>query len=381
MSQTRTTLLEKRESLAAAIEDYLRHEVDTGSFPGAVWAIGDCDGVILDGAIGNAVVRPARIPATTATRYDVASLTKPLVTTSLALIAHAQGRADIDEPISRWLPELNEDKRDLTLTDLLTHRAGFQAWYPLYTAGFGSENYLRALVSRPLRYKPREGEIYTCLGMILARIVLERVWDEPLEETARRELFEPLGVETAAFNPPPLDKYVIAATEWGNYNERRMVAARNLPFRDFRNYIIWGETNDGNAFYMGGYGGNAGLFANARDVLRLASIYYCEGLLPEDLRQRAITNHTSGEEENRGLGWQLQMPREGHPSRALGPRCFGHTGFTGTSVWTDPDIGISLVLLSNRLHPNVQPVDLQRVRRHFHDLVIGAVREPAAQTA
>lgn len=352
---------------------YLEHEIELGSFPGAVWAIGDLSGNLIQEAYGNAVVKPARIPTEVTTRFDVASLTKPLITATLALIADEKEVAPLDVPISRWIPELREDKRDLTLTDLLTHRAGFQAWYPLYTAGFSTSDYLDALVHRPLRYKPRTSEIYSCLGYVLARIVLELAWKEPIESVIHREIFRPLHLPTAGFSPHPREKFEIAATEWGNFNERAMVDHRNIPFRDFRNYMIWGEVNDGNAWYLGGYGGNAGLFATAAEVVRLAFLYLTDEIFSPPVRAMALTNHTSGTEENRGIGWQLRMERPGHPSGALSRGCFGHTGFTGTSVWVDPERQIALTLLTNRLHPTVQKADLQPVRRRFHEIVIAAL--------
>lgn len=362
------------ERLRKELTQFLQREIDVGSFPGAVWAISDREGNLLQGALGNAVIKPARIAASVDTRYDVASLTKPLITATLALISHQKGIIDLEAPISRWIPELNDDKRSLTLTDLLTHRAGFQAWYPLYTNGYGSGNYLQALIQRPLRYEPRTREIYSCLGFVLSRIVLELAWGEPIESVVHREILRPLRLASAGFSPHAREKYAIAATEWGNFNERRMVAERNIPFRDFRNYMIWGEVNDGNAWYIGGYGGNAGLFATAAEVIELAMIYLRDNLLlTEESRALALRNHTIGKDENRGIGWQLKMDRPHHPSNPLSKGCFGHTGFTGTSVWGDPDRGIVLVLLTNRLHPTVQTIDMQRVRRRFHELAIEAM--------
>lgn len=362
------------DHLRSELERFLQREIEVGSFPGAVWAVGDDAGNMLQGSLGNAVIKPARIHATVETRYDVASLTKPLITATLALISHQKGVVDLEAPVGRWIPELNEDKRDLTLVDLLTHRAGFQAWYPLYVNGYGPPAYLQALIQRPLRYTPRTREIYSCLGFILARIVLELAWGESIESVVHREILRPLRLGSAGFKPHPREKYQIAATEWGNFNERQMVADRNISFRDFRNYMIWGEVNDGNAWYMGGFGGNAGLFATASDVVHLALLYLRDdSLLTAETREFALRNHTRGEDENRGIGWQLRMERPGHPSSPLSPRCFGHTGFTGTSVWVDPDRRLALALLTNRLHPTVQTIDMQRVRRRFHEIVLAAV--------
>lgn len=355
-------------ALREKLDQYLESEMDRASFPGAVYAVGDSSGILVQNAHGHSVVKPAKIRTNLDTIYDVASLTKPLITTTLALQAHAAGLIDIEEPVSKHLPELtNTDKAELTFVDLLTHRGGFQAWYPLYTHGLGAEKYLEALLRRPFRYKPGTREIYSCLGFILLHISLTRIYGRALAEVSRTQIFEPLGLKRSLFNPPPEMKYEIAATEWGNSNERRMIAERGLSFT-FRDYMIWGEVNDGNAYSMGGYAGNAGLFSTASEVFKIAQRYH--ELMPRDLVERALRNYTVGLDENRGLGWQLQNPRPTHPSSVLSETCYGHTGFTGTSVWVDPQRDLIIVLLTNRLHPVIQPFNMQVVRRNFHALVV-----------
>jgi CubicO group peptidase (beta-lactamase class C family) len=236
----------------------------------------------------------------------------------------------------------------------------------------GDQAYLQALAKRPLRYQPGTREIYTCLGFITLTLALERIHGEPVEKLAQRRIFDPLALRTAVFNPPAAMKYRIAATEWGNANERQMVAARNLPFKKFRNYMIWGEVNDGNAWYMGGMAGNAGLFGTARDVFEIARNWAIGGgrLLPPDMVRLALRNYTVGLEENRGFGWLLHMTRHDHPSAVLSEQCYGHTGFTGTSVWVDPPRDLIAVLLTNRLHPFVKPLNMQAIRREFHRIVV-----------
>ncbi|MHB0969369.1 MAG: serine hydrolase domain-containing protein [Thermoanaerobaculia bacterium] len=353
------------------VDAYLEREIDLGSFPGAVYAFGDRSGVFLARALGHSVIKPARINNTVDTIYDVASLTKPLITATLTLAAAAEGRIDLEDPVARHLPELDaEEKSGLTFIDLLTHRAGYQAWYPLYTQGEGDEAYLSALNRRPLRYRPGTREIYSCLGYITLHLALERIYGASVEQLAAEKIFAPLGLRNSLFNPPPPMKYQIAATEWGNANERQMVAARDLPFRKFRTYMIWGEVNDGNAYYMGGVAGNAGLFATASDVFAIARAWLDESLLPAEIVRLALRNYTIGLEENRALGWQLQNPREDHPSSVMSETCFGHTGFTGTSVWVDPARDLVVSFLTNRLHPTVQPLNMQAIRRNVHRLIV-----------
>ena len=150
-----------------------------------------------------------------------------------------------------------------------------------------------------------------------------------------------------------------------------MVADRGMRF-SFRDSILWGEVNDGNAYSMGGYAGNAGLFSDAADVFELTKIYLLGGgaLLPQELVDLSLRNYTEGMDENRGLGWQLQTTRPTHPSSVMSANCFGHTGFTGTSSWVDPQRNLIVVLLTNRLHPMIRPFNLQTVRRNGHALVV-----------
>ena len=150
-----------------------------------------------------------------------------------------------------------------------------------------------------------------------------------------------------------------------------MVVARNINFR-FRDYMVWGETNDGNSWYRHGVAGNAGLFATAQDVFRIAQSYLLNrgDLVPKEFVDLSRRNYTLGMEENRGLGWQLPSSNAGGPTEMFSEHAFGHTGFTGTSVWVDPDRDLILVLMSNRLHPAFKPLNMQQVRRKFHHIVV-----------
>ncbi len=361
------------DELRLSLDKYFTSEMEIGSFPSVVYAVGDSSGILVENALGNSVVKPAKIRTTLDTIYDVASLTKPLITSTLVLRAAADSRLDLSERVANHLPELRgTDKNDVTFLDLLTHRGGFQAWYPLYTQGIGDRAYLAALVKRPLRYRPGSREIYSCLGFILLHLAMERVYGRRMEDLAAEYIFRPLGLEHSFFAPPASMKYSIAATEWGNANERRMVADRNLTFPQFRRYMIWGEVNDANAYYMAGMAGNAGLFATARDVFEIGRAYLAhdERLLPARMIDLSARNYTLGLEENRGLGWQLPSPRSDGPTVMLSEGSFGHTGFTGTSIWVDPSRDLIMVLLSNRLHPSVQPLNMQDIRREFHRMVI-----------
>jgi len=360
-----------------AVELFLWNEVEKGSFPGASYAVGTSAGIVTAGAIGSAVVDPERIAATTATIYDVASLTKPLITTTLVLKAIAEGRLQLETLVADVLEELSIDDRKgaMTVRHLLTHTSGFQSWFPMYSQGRGSLSYLLTLASRPLTYETGSQVIYSDLGFITLCLILERLYGKAAPALAREKILDPLGLKDALFNPPPELRFRIAATGWGNPTEQSLAADRKVAFDGFRDYMLWGEVNDGNAWGMGGFAGNAGLFATATDVLRLARIYLHsgEGVLDRSLVVSALTNYTAGLDENRGLGWQLRSDKASHASAVLSSSSFGHTGFTGTSVWVDPERDLILVLLTNRVHPTVSHADMQAVRRAFHASVIGSM--------
>jgi CubicO group peptidase (beta-lactamase class C family) len=310
------------------IDDFLRREIDAGSFPSAVYAIGSSRGIERENALGNAVAVPLRIPATLDTLYDCASITKPLVTTTLAL----------------QLLELNERVRSL-----LTHTSGLRAWMPLYTY----PDYLQAIREHGAEYEPGTRVVYSDLNFILLWSMID-----DYAAVARQRIFEHLGIGAdAMFHPPPSLRPRIAATEWGQRFEAKLAGNPEIAAR--RDGLMWGEVNDGNSFGAGGTAGNAGLFATARAVFRLAQSWANAELLPRAIVDDASRNHTAGLNKARGLGWQISESG-----------MFGHTGFTGTSVWIDVARDRIMVLLTNRVHPCAAPVAMKRIRAEFHELAL-----------
>jgi CubicO group peptidase (beta-lactamase class C family) len=322
------------------IDDFLQREIALGSFPSAVYAIGSPRGIEREGALGQAVAVPLRVPATLDTIYDCASLTKPLITTVLAL-----QELELDQRIHGY-----------TVRELLTHTSGLRAWMPLYAYA----DPIAALLEHGPEYERGTRVVYSDLNFIL-------LWSaiEDYAAKARERIFRPLGLDDAMFNPPPALRPRIAATEWGQRYEAKLANRTDLPKREG---LIWGQTHDGNSFHAGGTAGNAGLFATARAVFRLAQAWVNGELLPPVLVDEATRNLTPGLDDARGLGWQL--PTGSAATSMLSPRAFGHTGFTGTSVWIDPDRDRIMVLLTNRVHPCAAPVPIQQIRGEFHRLAL-----------
>jgi CubicO group peptidase (beta-lactamase class C family) len=330
------------------LDDFLRREIAVGSFPGAVYAIGSSRGIERENALGNAVAVPMRIPATLDTLYDCASITKPLITTTLAL----------------QLLEL-----DPYVRSLLTHTSGLRAWLPLYLY----DNYLDAIREHGPEYEPGTRVIYSDLNFVLLWSMLPN-----FVSLARERILAPLGIERdAMFNPPPMQRPRIAATEWGQRYEAKMAAVSGQrsavsgqgrsPFAT-RDRLIWGETHDGNSHFADGTAGNAGLFATARAIFRLAQSWTNAELLPRAIVDEATANLTPGLEDARGLGWQ--KPTNSLATSMLSDRAYGHTGFTGTSVWIEPERDRIMVLLTNRVHPCAAPIAMQRIRGEFHRLAL-----------
>jgi len=318
--------------MCTLVDPFLQHEIRAGSFPSASYAVGTTAALEHENAFGNAVAVPLRIPASTDTIYDCASLTKVAVTTILVLQAVAGKRIALDD-----------EYRGYTFRELLTHSSGLRAWLPLYALG----DYLRAIEERGPEFPRGSRVVYSDLNFVLLYFALTEIFGDYVA-AARERIFAPLQLRDTMFHPPAALRPRIAATEWGQRFETGMAATRSIAFAGFRQGLMWGEVNDGNSFHAGGTCGNAGLFATARDVFRIVQAFARGELVPRELVDEA----TRPQIGDRGLGWQLSD---------LG---YGHSGFTGTSVWVKDD-RVS-VLLTNRVHPCAASIGMQRIRQRFH---------------
>lgn len=331
------------------LDDFLSAEIDLGSFPSASYAIGPADGIERENALGHAVAVPLRVRATADTIYDCASITKPLITGTLVLQAVAEG-----------LIALDDEYRGYTFRELLTHTSGLRAWLPTYAF----DDPLRAIEELGPEHPRASRVTYSDLNFFLLYHALVEIFGGYVS-AARERILIPLGLRDSYFNPPLELRPRIAATEWGQRFEHGMCATRSIVFTGFRQGLMWGEANDGNSFHAGGTLGNAGLFATARDVFRIAQAFARGELVPAELVAEATRVQTG----DRGLAWQIGGP-------GLSARSWGHMGFTGTSVWIDD--GRILVLLTNRVHPCAAPIGMQRIRGEFHRLA-RSISQPHAR--
>ncbi|MGH9796745.1 MAG: serine hydrolase domain-containing protein [Candidatus Polarisedimenticolia bacterium] len=351
---------------------FLEKQIAAGSFPGASYLIAEGARVLAAGAAGDAVVTPRPVPVTTATLYDLASLTKPLATGLLAVLLQRCGALRLDDRLSRHLPEWTggDGRERITLLDLLTHRSGLPAWAPLYLHARRGERagrigYLRRM---PLAGRPGTQVVYSDPGYILLGFALERAARASLDRLFRRLVARPLGLRALMFRPPATLRPRIAATERGNARERHLAGPAGDRYNGWRDGIIRGAVHDHNAFTLEGVSGHAGLFGTARAVFRLAREFLPagRGLLEEGERRLFRSNLTGGLQEDRSVGFQIASTPGSSAGPALSRAAFGHTGFTGTSLWIDPKSRRIFILLTNRVHPEFRDMRMNSVRRAFH---------------
>jgi serine-type D-Ala-D-Ala carboxypeptidase len=336
------------------LSDFLDREIGQGSFPGGVALAGNSEEILEVAFAGLAAVEPREEPTTPDTLYDLASLTKPLASGALAVALPALA---LGAPPGRYFHQWKKTRYEgITIEMLMTHTSGLPAWYPLYARGEGGAAYRRTLGEIEPEARPGERVIYSDLNFLLLGEILESLYSAPLDRSFADLVARPAGSGARFLPPSPLET---AATEKGDVTERAMTAALSLSYAGFRTEVVRGEVHDGNAFRRGGVAGNAGLFGNATDVWALARVWL------RDFRSDVCGDRTPDLAEARGLAWQGARGAAS-VGEELSRRAFGHTGFTGTSLWIDPEAQRIWVLLTNRVHPTVHGGNFNEIRRRFH---------------
>ncbi|HKP45885.1 MAG TPA: serine hydrolase domain-containing protein [Pyrinomonadaceae bacterium] len=361
------------------ISTLLRSRIDAGDFPSAVYVVAQNGQMVFGDALGDAVREPEEHAATLETIYDLASLTKPLVTGMLCARMLERREIALDDPIKQYLPEFDvAGKETITLQHLVSHTSGFPAWRPLYLLAGDPRNAIRAIADQPLEHKPGERVIYSDLGFIVLGFLLQQLSGLSLPELARREIFDRLDLSRSFFLPSAAMRTGVAACETGNAYERDMCERdfSGHSYTGWRSGTIWGEVHDGNANFLGGAAGHAGLFSNAAETLVLANQFIGElsALLSSETCQLFRESLTNGLNEARSLAWQLAATKDSTAGERLPPDAFGHTGFTGTSCWIDASKARTFILLTNRTHARPLPfANINAVRREFHSLAADAL--------
>jgi CubicO group peptidase (beta-lactamase class C family) len=370
-----------------SLDAFIRRAIGDSVSPGVAIAVARRGELVRLRGYGRLDWDPASAPVTPFSVYDLASLTKVVGTTSALMLLVEEGRVRLQDPVVRYLPGfLQGDPRkgEVTIEDLLRHRSGLPG-YRQFFLETRDPAVLRELVrTLPLEAAPRSRTLYSDLGFIVLGWVVEEAAGEPLDRFLTRRLFIPLGMLDTWFNPDPAERERVAPTE------------RDTAFRP---YLIHGEVHDENAFVLGGVTGHAGLFSSAQDLAVFAGMLSRGGMLapcrfeaaggipcgarniPIEIRffdEETVARFTRriDPEISQGLGWDTPS---GNSSSGdyFSSRSFGHTGFTGTSIWIDPDLELSVVLLTNRVNSTRENTRHIAFRREVHDRIALAIRDMA----
>lgn len=353
---------ENQDRIFSHAFNILSDAIEEKAFPGAATAVTHRGKVVALKAFGRFTFDPTSPSIGTENIFDLASLTKVVATTTMALLLYERGLLDLEMPVVGVLPEFRgQDPRrsNITFRRLLAHSSGLPAYERLFLRTSSRDELLQEAFAVPLKHAPETHAEYSDIGFILLGVALERIAGESLDRFCQREIFGPLGMSHTAFNPPAAWKSRIVPT---------------ADDQTFRKRIIQGEVQDENASVMGGVAPHAGLFATAWDIARFAEAMLNGG--GPILRRETLTFFTRREHSPAGTSRALGWDTPSSPSQSgkyFSPSSFGHLGYTGTSLWIDPERQISATLLTNRTWPDCANQMIKDVRPAFHDAVMEAL--------
>jgi beta-glucosidase-like glycosyl hydrolase/CubicO group peptidase (beta-lactamase class C family) len=349
----------------AKVDSVIEHFLEQRAFPGGVLAVGHRGALVHLHPFGRLSYDEDAPAVEASTIYDLASLTKVVATTTMAMILVDEHRLDLDKKVQDFLPLFQGPGKDkVTVRHLLTHSSGIDWWAPLYKELRGSDAYLRRIQAMDLVSEPGTRYMYSDLGMILLGEILTRVAGQPLDEFVEERVFEPLGMTDTRYLPGRDLLPRIAPTE----------------FDPWRGRVVHGEVHDENAFAMGGIAPHAGLFATAGDLARFAQMLLNGGVLEHHriVSRETValfTQRANVTDSTRALGWDTKSAENSTAGSFFSPLSFGHTGFTGTSIWVDPERQLFIVLLTNRVHPTRENQLIRQVRPAVADAVVETLVE------
>jgi CubicO group peptidase (beta-lactamase class C family) len=349
------------QAIQDSVTRVVSRALSDSAFPGAYAVVGSSDRVYYSGGFGSIDWAPGSPAPDEHTLWDMASLTKVIGMTTAMMQLVGQGRVDLDAPVSRYLPRFTgEGKEAVTVRHLLTHSSGLPPWRPLYKEAATPEEAIAAVYATALDTVPGARMAYSDLGAILLGQIVEQISGWPLDQYLAANVFGPLGMEETGFTPAQSVMFRTAPTEYDPWRQRHVRA----------------EVHDENAFRLGGVSGHAGLFSSGRDLTIFAQMLLGGGArngvrIVQEPVLRRFTHVQDSALSHRALGWETPSGRNsaGH---FLSRQAFGHTGFTGTSLWMDPERDLFVILLTNRVNPTRQNTRIGGVRIALADAVAAA---------
>jgi len=343
-----------RDSLRAVLR---RAERDS-AFPGAYAVVGNHAGILAEDSVGHLDWGPSAVPDEHSL-WDLASLTKVVGMTTAVMQLYEQGKIDLDAPLQRYIPEWQGPHKELvTVRHLITHTSGLPADRPYDRQTHDADSIAKLMFATPLDTLPGVRMVYSDIGAYMLGRLVERISGETLDQYVLNHVFGPLGMTETMYRPPASLKARIAPTEID-------------PVRGGK---VWGVVHDERAYYLGGVSAHAGIFSSAHDLARFAEMYLDGGALDgvRIVQPQTIALFTRRQLQDRALGWQKPDGNNsaGHMMSEL---AFGHTGFTGTSIWIDPATDVFVILLSNRVNPTRANNKIGRVRVALADAVMSTL--------
>jgi len=342
--------------------ELLRRAIAQHVFPGASVAVTHQGKLVALKAVGRFTYDLESPEVTSASIFDLASVSKVVATTSVAMILYQRGLLDLEMPVVSIVPEFSgqdERRSEVTLHMLLAHSSGLPAYEKLFLRAPTKAQLLDAAFTTPLAVDPGSRAAYSDVGFIILGVALERIADEPLDRFCQREVFGPLGMAHTAFNPPPAWRPSIPPT---------------IDDDSFRHRIIQGEVFDENASVLGGVAAHAGVFAPAHDVAIFANAMLNGGqpILHSETLSVFTRRELSPAGTSRALGWDTPSSPS-QSGKYFSPHSFGHLGYTGTSLWIDAERQLSITLLTNRTWPDASNKAIKEIRPKFHDAIVEAL--------
>ncbi len=334
------------ETLTQRVDSLMKASIADKAFPAAAVAIGRHDVTAHLKGYGY-LTYDSDLPVSSHSLFDLASLTKVLATTPSIMKLFEEGKLNLDAPLATYLPEFGQNgKEQVTVRQILTHTAGLKSFYQFYDEGITDREDIISFIQKDdLKYTPDAKYVYSDLGMMMLALAVERISGKPFNQYVKETFYQPMGMGHTGFRPA-----------FGQGKDTHIVPSEVDDV--FRNELVQGEVHDERAWMLGGTAGHAGLFSCAHDLALFAQMMLNGGTLNgkrffEEETIRLFTTKFENElDHTRALGWDTKSP-EGYSSAGqhFGPRSFGHTGFTGTSFWIDPDADLFVILLTNRVYP------------------------------
>lgn len=343
----------------ALMDPVIAEAIRKQQLPGAVVLVSRKGRVVWEKAYGARAIQPVREAMTTNTIFDLASLTKVIATATSIMILVERGQVRLNDPLTKFIPEIKGEQRNrITIEHLLTHRSGYAPDFDLGERWTGYDEAIKRLIVEPLRNAPGTRFVYSDIGYIALGEVVRRVSGRPLDDFAKRNIFIPLRMSDTGFRPQPSAIKRIAPTE----QRRGQLSYLGDSGKDAGaagDMWLRGEVHDPTSFRMAGVAGHAGLFSTARDVAIYCQMILNKGtfrgariLSPASIAAMTLPRQVAANGWSRGLGWDINTSFSVNRGDAFPLGSFGHTGFTGSSVWIDPSTDMFVVFLSNRVHPD-----------------------------